>query len=128
MSVTIQRSIDDAADLEADERIFLRERAFPQWENADLFSDEEVDRAKDLFGRVFALPNAKETLKGMRFEDALAMVDETGKNYYAMVVVEGQAAVEWLHAVVTITHFEFMPQHLGFREFLMILKTYEGRD
>ena len=114
--------------LESDDLAFLRERAFPLWHEKDQFSEQDVERAKALFATAFALQNGVELL-GVRFEDALVMFpSEDRTQYFAMVVEDSGASITWMRATVTLTNFEFVPQHLGFREFLMILKTYEGRE
>ena len=117
-----------AVNLAPDDLAFLRERAFPLWNDEDQFSEQDVERAKALFATAFAVQNGVE-LMGMRFEDALVMYpSEDRTQYFAMVVEDSGASITWMRATVTLTNFEFVPQHLGFREFLMILKTYEGRE
>ena len=121
--------------LASDDLAFLRERAFPLWHEKDQFSEQDVERAKALFATAFAVQNGVE-LMGMRFEDALVMYpSEDRTQYFAMIVQEGKdgattttITTTWMQATVTVTNFEFVPENLGFREFLMILKTYEGRE
>ena len=107
--------------LSEDEAAFLRGRAFALWNDHAAFTAEEVDRAKALFRRAFALEGAQ-PLQGFLFEDALAMTPpDNPRQYYAMVVDPGGAPLAWTSAVIPVGNFQFAPEHLCFGEFLAIV-------
>lgn len=76
-----------SSGLSPEERELLKE-GHMSWFDFDTFTQDKVDRVKDVFKKAFALPQAT-PLVGLTFPDAIVLqLDGDDRSFYAMVMSE----------------------------------------
>ena len=102
----------------------LLHRAIEQWHDLTQFSDEQVNRVKDVFRRVFGLSDDC-LLVGSALPDAIVLQPPSGnmRSYYAIVQIEDGAweAME-LDSDASLSFTKTLP----FRVVLALLATSNG--